>query len=202
MPQTLPLPMLPADGRGPPGAPVYRTGQCRLSPRPSHRDAPVPGGPASSGDLPCRGAGRRPHGLGRPVVGGAQLPQLPALRHPRPRIPGGCTDCEDDRLLAFSCKGMRGVSLLQRTAYGGGGGPPDRRGDPPPPRPSVGAIRSQAASALAAPDERGSECRAWRGLRGGAGEGAEVETRQGPSGSILSRQTWIETSCVGIDSGA
>ena len=36
----------------------------RLSPPPPHRNTAVPGGPASSGGLPRRGAGRRPHGLG------------------------------------------------------------------------------------------------------------------------------------------
>ncbi len=39
-----------------------------LPPPPPHRDASVPGGPASPGDLPRRDAGGRPHGLGRPVV--------------------------------------------------------------------------------------------------------------------------------------
>ncbi|MDA0330331.1 MAG: PQQ-binding-like beta-propeller repeat protein [Gemmatimonadetes bacterium] len=39
--------------------------------------------------LPRRGAGSRPHGLGRPQVGGARLSKLSAVRHPRPRLRAG-----------------------------------------------------------------------------------------------------------------
>jgi hypothetical protein len=60
--------------------------RCRLSPPPPYRNIALPRGPASSGDLPRRGAGRRPDGLGRPPVGGAPLPRLLAVRHPCPRV--------------------------------------------------------------------------------------------------------------------
>ena len=60
--------------------------QRRLSPPPPHRNTALPGGPASPRNLPRRGAGSGPHGLGRPVVGGARLPQLLAVRHPCPRL--------------------------------------------------------------------------------------------------------------------
>jgi hypothetical protein len=87
-------------------------------------------------------------------------------------------------------QGSEGCALLQRTAHGGGGGPPDRRGDPAPPRPAVGAIRAQAASALAAPDERGASAvlgiflRALRSALRDASPGAPDAVRDAQLGAI------------------
>jgi hypothetical protein len=58
-------------------------------PRSARRASSIEADVGITRDLPRRVPGRRPHGLGRPVVGGARLPQLPAVRHPRPRIRAG-----------------------------------------------------------------------------------------------------------------
>lgn len=137
--------------------------RCRLSPPPPQRDAALPGGPAAPGDLPRRGAGSRPHGLGHPVVGGARLPKLPPVRHPGARVrTAAMLGLRARPTPGVLLQGTGRVPVLQRPTHGGGGGPPDRRGDPAPPRPAVGAFRAEAATALPAPDARGGELGARR----------------------------------------